>query len=68
MVLYALCSSLINDQFSSSAASKGILCILKTDLILFYDAPNTLFITTSTASKKTQVKEGVTRHVNHFST
>lgn len=50
------------------AASKCILCILKIDLILFYDAPNTVFIISSTASsKKTQVKEGVTRHVNHFS-
>lgn len=43
--------------------SKGILCTPKTDLILFYDAPNTVFIITSTASsKKTQVKEGVTRY------
>lgn len=40
------------------AASKCILCILKIDLILFYDAPNTVFIISSTASsKKTQVKE-----------
>lgn len=49
------------------APSKCILCILKIDLILFYDAPNTLFIITSTASfKKTQVKEGVSRHANDF--
>lgn len=50
------------------APSKCVLCILKIDLILFYDAPNTLFIITSTASyKKTRVKGGVTRHANHFS-
>lgn len=50
------------------APSKCILCILKIDFILVYDAPSTLFIITSTASfKKTRFKEGVTRHANHFS-
>jgi len=47
--------------------SNCILCILEIDLILVYDARNTLFVIYSISSfKKTQIKKGVTRHDNHF--